>query len=154
MRCSLGFLILCMLVSGCAFSERANASQNKRSKDCLSLAMYWEARGEGAVGMAAVGAVVLNRVEDDRFPNSVCGVIFEGGEHPPCQFSWWCDGQSDKPTNRKQWQAAVRVADTLLRRDFRDPTRGALYFHSTSVRSNWHATRKRTTQIGNHIFYR
>ena len=66
------------------------------SRHCVALTMYWEARGEGRKGMLAVGSVVLNRVDDDRFPDSACGVVYQGGETPPCQFSWWCDGRSDR----------------------------------------------------------
>lgn len=122
------------------------------SQHCLALAMYWEARGEGRHGMLAVGSVVLNRVEDHRFPNSVCGVVYQGGETPPCQFSWWCDGKSDRPTDAAQWLASSDLAAELLTTQFHDPTDGALFFHSTSISSPWR--RARTAEIGGHIFYR
>jgi spore germination cell wall hydrolase CwlJ-like protein len=125
-----------------------------KARNCLSLAMYWEALGEGDQGMLAVGSVVLNRVENQQFPNSICGVVHEGGETPPCQFSWWCDGKSDHPRNRRQWQAALNIADKLLSNQLHDPTGGALFFHSTRVRPSFHRTRQRTAHIGNHIFYR
>ncbi len=123
-----------------------------QAQHCVALAMYWEARGEGQQGMLAVGSVVLNRVADDRFPNSVCGVVYQGGEKPPCQFSWWCDGKSDRPTHEAQWAASLSLADELLMARTSDPTYGALFFHNTSIRSPWR--RERTTRIGNHIFYR
>ena len=137
-------------------SKRLSVSKhvNNEAKNCLALAMYWEARGEGTRGMLAVGSVVLNRVENQHFPNSVCTVIYEGGETPPCQFSWWCDGKSDRPQNRMQWQSALNLADKLLSNQASDPTDGALFFHNTSVRSSFHKTRQRTARIGNHIFYR
>lgn len=125
-----------------------------KARNCLGLAMYWEARGEGDQGMLAVGSVVLNRVESQQFPNSICSVVYEGGETPPCQFSWWCDGKSDHPRNRRQWQAALNVADKLLSNQMHDPTGGALFFHSTRVRPSFHRIRQRTAHIGNHIFYR
>lgn len=143
-----------ILTMGIALDVAASADRKQRDAQCLGLAMYWEARGEGAAGMLAVGSVVLNRVADTDFPDSVCGVVFQGGEQPPCQFSWWCDGKSDRPRNQRQWQAAVRLAEDLLKRRKQDPTRGALYFHSTSIRSKWHRQLRRTTRIGNHIFYR
>ncbi len=127
---------------------------NSRAKNCLGLAMYWEARGEGDRGMLAVGSVVLNRVESQHFPNTVSDMVYEGGETPPCQFSWWCDGKNDHPRNRMQWQSALNVADELLSNQLHDPTKGALFFHSTSVRSSFHRSRQRTAHIGNHIFYR
>ena len=114
--------------------------------------MYWEARGEGQRGMLAVGSVVLNRVADDRFPNTACGVVYEGGETPPCQFSWWCDGKSDYPTNRALWAAALSNANGLIVNRVQDETGGAIFFHNTSIRQPWR--RQRTTRIGNHVFYR
>ncbi|MEM8768805.1 MAG: cell wall hydrolase [Pseudomonadota bacterium] len=122
------------------------------ARHCLALAMYWEARGEGTAGMQAVGAVVLNRVADPRFPSSACDVVKEGGETPPCQFSWWCDGKSDRPTSAAAWSAALEAADGLLSRPYRDQTDGALFFHSTAMRSPWQ--RQQTAIIGNHVFYR
>lgn len=122
------------------------------AQHCLALAMYWEARGEGRPGMLAVGSVVMNRVEDHRFPDSVCGVVYQGGETPPCQFSWWCDGRSDRPTDAAQWSVSSKLAAELLSSAFDDPTDGALFFHSTSIRAPWR--RARTAQIGGHIFYR
>ncbi len=119
---------------------------------CLALAMYWEARGEGHRGMLAVGSVVLNRVEDDRFPDTVCDVVYQGGETPPCQFSWWCDGKSDRPTHRASWEESRILADSLLTARPHDPTNGALFFHAKSVRPSWR--REQTAQIGNHVFYR
>lgn len=152
-----------MLAAVCiaAVSLSACASDGRQSKDaaaqtarvdCLALAMYFEARGEGAKGMQAVGAVVLNRVEHEGFPSTVCQVIREGGEKPPCQFSWWCDGKSDKPRNLKQWQRAQTVARELLSGGRTDNTRGAIFFHNTSVDPKW--PYKRTVTIGRHVFYR
>lgn len=131
-----------------------SVTHNTDTQHCLSLVMYWEARGEGHQGMRAVGSVVLNRVHSNDFPNTICEVVYEGGETPPCQFSWWCDGKSDRPRNRTQWRVALAAADDLLFNRSHDLTGGALFFHSTAVRSSWHRTRQRTAKIGNHIFYR
>jgi spore germination cell wall hydrolase CwlJ-like protein len=114
--------------------------------------MYWEARGEGRDGMAAVGAVVLNRVAHSRFPDTPCDVVHQGGETPPCQFSWWCDGRSDRPTHHRLWASALALADEMLAHRTGDPTHGALFFHSVSIASPWR--RVQTAQIGNHVFYR
>ena len=123
-----------------------------KSQNCVALAMYWEARGEGRQGMLAVGSVVMNRVEDYRFPNSACDVVYQGGETPPCQFSWWCDGKSDRPTDSGIWAVSLELANALLESDVRDPTNGALFFHNRSIGSPWR--RVKTAEIGNHIFYR
>jgi len=162
-------LVLTALLVGCASSpspitdrresDRANKPTVKNvsqvdieAQHCVALAMYWEARGEGHRGMLAVGSVVVNRVEDDRFPNSVCGVVYQGGETPPCQFSWWCDGKSDRPTHETLWTTSLSLADELLTAKPPDPTHGALFFHNTTTRPPWR--RERTTRIGNHVFYR
>ncbi len=102
--------------------------------------------------MQAVGAVVLNRVADSRFPNNVCAVIYQGGEKPPCQFSWWCDGRSDRPTQHAAWKKSLSLASELLNGTLRDPTYGALFFSRKEVRQP--SQRTRTAMIGAHVFYR
>ena len=124
---------------------------DKPAQQCLAQVLYWEARGEGTQGMVAVASVVFNRVDDSRFPDSVCGVVHEGGETAPCQFSWWCDGKSDYPSHESSWTEVNRQATAMLTARPNDPTEGALFFHSNSIKSPWR--RKPTTQIGNHIFY-
>lgn len=118
------------------------------------MVMYWEARGEGEHGMLAVGSVVLNRMEDRAFPTSACAVVTQGGETPPCQFSWWCDGRSDEPRDRPQWVAALAAAEHMFRARPGDPTRGALFFHRAAIKTPWLSRRQRTTRIGAHVFYR
>lgn len=130
------------------------AAFSVREQECLALAMYWEARGEGEAGMAAVGWTILNRVASPAFPSTACAVVYDGGETPPCQFSWYCDGRSDRPRVWSSWQSAMRVAAGLLTQPPDDPTSGALYFHSTQVRSAWHRGLARTARIGGHVFYR
>ena len=121
---------------------------------CLAVALYFEAQSEGREGMEAVAAVVINRVRHPEFPNDVCAVVTDGGEQPPCQFSWWCDGKSDRPREVQAWQDAQIVARDVLENDFRDPTGGALFFHTTNMRNPWKRPRQKTTEIGRHVFYR
>ena len=121
---------------------------------CLALTMYWEAKNQGPKGMIAVGAVVLNRVRHERFPDRVCDVVFQGGETPPCQFSWWCDGKSDEPQEQKAWSLAQKLAGMMLRNPPDDPTDGALFFHNTSVKPAWRKELTRTARLGSHVFYR
>jgi spore germination cell wall hydrolase CwlJ-like protein len=120
---------------------------------CLALALYWEARAAGRPGMVPVGWVVLNRARHPEFPRSVCGVVREG-TGGACQFSFWCDGRSDAPREAESWALARAVARELLTAPPRDPTRGALYFHATSVSPSWARTRERTARIGGHVYYR
>jgi N-acetylmuramoyl-L-alanine amidase len=121
---------------------------------CLALAIYWEAKSEGRDGMMAVASVVLNRVAHPEFPATVCAVVKQGGERPPCQFSWWCDGRSDRPTEPRQWALAQRIAEEALMRPPPDRTGGALFFHSIDIDTPWVRKRQRTGRIGRHVFYR
>ena len=124
--------------------------------DCLSLNIYFEARGEPDVGKAAVAHVVLNRVVDKRFPTTVCGVVRQGGEQKlhRCQFSWWCDGRSDKPRNVQSWQQAKAVAQQVYWGFAPDPTAGALWYHADTVSPSWGHVFNRGPQIGQHVFYK
>lgn len=144
------------LAAACWLSQAgsAEAAPSEDSIRCLALALYWEAKTEGHDGMLAVASVVLNRVAHPEFPDTVCAVVKQGGEQPPCQFSWWCDGKSDRPTDARAWARADRLARQVLARPARDPTGGALFFHSTSIATPWVRKRERTVQIGRHIFYR
>jgi spore germination cell wall hydrolase CwlJ-like protein len=125
-----------------------------RAERCLALVMYWEAKAEGAEGMIAVGAVVLNRVRHEEFPDTICGVVSQGGEQPPCQFSWWCDGKSDQPQEAEAWSTAVELARAMVVELPYDPTLGSLFFHASSIKVPWRVERERTLQIGQHIYYR
>jgi len=129
-----------------------NASYSTAEQHCLALTMYWEARGEGTAGMTAVGWTVLNRVQSKKFPNTPCEVIHQGGERPPCEFSWWCDGRNDRPRDSRSWKTALTVAAELLSNPPQDPTQGALYFHNTGVRPAFRGSP--TVRIGRHVFYR
>ena len=144
-------LALALSFSHVASSQARNLQQEHR---CLALAMYWEARGESRRGMVAVGWTILNRSRSPEFPATPCDVVLEGGEKPPCQFSWWCDGKSDRPRDRNSWIRARVIAAQLLTDPPPDPTGGALFYHSTSIRVPWTRPRRRTARIGNHIFYR
>ncbi len=123
-----------------------------QSHHCLAEAVYWEARGEGEDGMLAVSAVILNRVKDERFPDTVCEVVREGGESRGCQFSWWCDGKSDHPTERELWVEILELSHTYLATRPADPTDGALFYHANYIKRPWR--RQQTAEIGKHIFYR
>ncbi len=123
--------------------------------ECLALNVYFEAGGEPRVGRLAVAWVTLNRWADERFPDSICAVVKEGGEaRYRCQFHWWCDGLSDVPQNPERWAWSEQAARDALTGVRPDPTGGALYFHNGQVRPRWSRRLTATAQIGNHIFYR
>ncbi len=115
----------------------------------MALNMYHEARGEGRLGMLAVGWVVLNRMADKAYPDTVRGVIYQR-----CQFSWVCDDISDRPRDPKAWLSAVKTAADLLRRPRYDPTLGAMWYHASWVRDPGFGPRvTEVRRIGRHVFY-
>ena len=120
---------------------------------CLALATYWESKGCSRADMTAVGWVVLNRLADQEFPGEICAVVKDGGETPPCQFSWWCDGEPDRPEDGADWRQAREVAERLLSDPPADPTGGALYFHSKDIDPPWPDLQK-TAEIDCHILYK
>ena len=127
-----------------------STSADSKSKACLAEAMYHEARGTGINGMRAVGEVIINRKNDKRFPNSICGVV-----NDRCQFSYTCDKIPDEVYREKGQKAkADAIADTLLTSRGKDITNGALYFHAKSMRAGWFGTLSRRGQFGGNIFYR
>jgi spore germination cell wall hydrolase CwlJ-like protein len=130
-------------------------SQLSNELHCLALNIYHEARGESEQGKRAVGHVVMNRVTDRRFPTSVCRVVRQGGERRRnrCQFSWWCDGRSDRPRNRMAWKTSVEIALEIIAGMSSDPTGGALWYHADYVSPYWRKAFKRGPKIGQHIFY-
>ena len=135
---------------------------------CLALNTYHEAKNQSMIGQIAVAEVVMNRVQDKRFPNSVCEVVKQGPTRPSwedpkkeypikhrCQFSWYCDGKSDIPNNEKAWKKAQDYAYLVLyNRIAIDITEGATHYHATYVKPSWAKTKTRTTRIEKHIFYR
>jgi spore germination cell wall hydrolase CwlJ-like protein len=122
---------------------------------CLALNIYFEARGEPEIGKVAVGQVVMNRVADAGFPATVCAVVQQGGEaaRHRCQFSWWCDGQSDRPRDWRAWAESREVARAVYWARIADPTRGALWYHAASVKPGWREALRLGPQFGQHIFY-
>jgi spore germination cell wall hydrolase CwlJ-like protein len=133
----------------------ARAAQPIDELHCLALTVYFEARGEPAPGRSAVAHVVMNRVADSRFPRSVCGVVRQGGDRTRfgCQFTWWCDGRSDRPRDLAQWYTALAIALNVYCGDSSDPTSGALWYHATYVSPAWRHQLVRITRIGQHVFY-
>ena len=136
---------------------------------CLALNMYHEARDQGTAGKLAVSAVVINRVSDSRFPNTICEVIKQGPTRKSwrdpsvsypiknrCQFSWYCDGISDEVKDEKTYQKILDFARLIMHNDiqFVDITDGATHYHADYVKPDWAKTKTRTTEIGDHIFYR
>jgi spore germination cell wall hydrolase CwlJ-like protein len=130
------------------------ATASDQDLRCLALTLYWEAREDSRPGMLAVGWVVLNRRDRAKFPSTICEVVREGSETPPCQFSYWCDGKRDEPTEGESWRLASAVATELLSAPPPDPTHGAIFYHRDDIRPAWSTKHRRTAQVGRHFFYR
>lgn len=120
---------------------------------CLAMALYYEARGEGAEGMKAVAEVIVNRVQHPDFPGTVCEVVKEdrGPKSYDCQFSFYCDGKPEKPGDILAWSTAKDIANATL--DGEVMGHGATYFHATNVNPSWAKVFTPVGKIGNHIFY-
>lgn len=120
--------------------------------NCLALNIYFESRGESILGQKAVAWVTLNRVKSKKYPNTICGVVYQKG-----QFSWTFDGLSDRPRNKKQWEVAKKLAKMVTNEFERgriDPTKGSTMFHAAYVKPQWRKKFHRVLRIDNHIFYR
>lgn len=120
---------------------------------CLTEALYFEARGESLKGQFAVAEVILNRVDSPLYPSSVCGVVKARGRGA-CAFSYVCDGNSDKMRDPASRDRAARIARIMLDGAPRALTAGATHFHTRAVKPKWARQFKHTTTIGAHIFYR
>ena len=136
---------------------------------CLADNMYFEARNQSLAGMLAVSNVVMNRVADDRYPDTICEVVHEGPTRPSlkdknkfipvrnrCQFSWYCDGKSDEPSDIETYDAIYGMAEDMLYQNmpYLDITDGATHYHADYITPSWAYTKTRTVEIEDHIFYR
>lgn len=123
---------------------------SEQDVDCLAKNIYFEARNQSIEGQFAVAEVVINRMNDSRFPSNVCKIIKQKTNNI-CQFSWYCDGKSDKMMEKKPAEVArmVAVSSLFFKTNF---TKGAIYYHSSYVKPKWSKYGK-TTQIQDHVFY-
>lgn len=135
--------------------------------NCMALNIYYEARSSNLADQYAVADTVLNRVEDTRYPNTICEVVKQGKQNSrgqmirnACQFSWYCDGKADVPRDRESWKRAQSIAWDIVQWDrYRGITEGATHYHTTYVNPRWNKSRKgwritRLGRIGAHIYYR
>jgi len=135
---------------------------------CLALNVYYEARNDSYAGKYAVADVVLNRTENNRYPSTICEVVMDAqmaenwqGDIVPikhkCQFSWYCDGKPDTPTNELAWNESLIIAKNILTSGkFRGITEGSTHYHALYVTPKWIGDRgmNSTGVIGLHSFYR
>jgi len=133
------------------------AAALRRDKACLAKGIYFEARGETRRGQLAVAQVIMNRVDHWFYPNNVCDVVFQNQHRRnKCQFSFACDGRSDRARDRGSWRQAVALADKVLSGEARSEDVGtqATHYHASYVRPRWIRDMIKIRRIGTHIFYR
>jgi len=145
---------------------------------CLAENIYHEARNQGTAGWLAVASVTLNRVADRRFPNTICGVVFQAETKESwktkskknipdaerifypvrhrCQFSWYCDGKSDDINHISIFLEIMTFTKFILTSQIMmfDITDGATFYHADYVTPSWAKSKTKTIEIGDHIFYR
>lgn len=131
----------------------AGALDASRDLDCLTQAVYYEARGETPAGQAAVAQVVLNRVRHPAFPKSVCSVVFQRA-FGVCQFSFACDGSMRRGREAGAWNRARKVASRAISGEVMAAVGNATHFHTINVSPGWGPRMVRVQQVGLHVFYR
>jgi spore germination cell wall hydrolase CwlJ-like protein len=133
----------------------ADAIDQMRSLDCLAEAIYYEARSESEDGQRAVAQVVLNRVRHPSWPNSVCGVVYQGSQRSTgCQFTFTCDGSLARAPRGPGWDRARRLAAEALAGKVFAPVGHATHYHTDQVLPYWAPSLVKSAVIGAHIFYR
>ena len=132
---------------------------------CLALNIYHESRDQPFLGQVAVAQVVMNRVRDKRYPNTVCEVVKQSPTYSwkpdfpvrnRCQFSWYCDGKSDTIHDMVAFKAIEELSASIIvaygvQRDITD---GAVMYHASYVKPYWAKSYERTSRVDSHIFYK
>jgi len=139
-----------------AFSmAAAGAVDRGRALQCLASAVYYEAASESTDGQRAVAQVVLNRVMHPAFPDTVCGVVYQGSERASgCQFSFACDGATARAPMPAAWDKALRIAAAALGGYVFAPVGLATHYHTYAVTPAWNRQLIMTDAIGAHLFHR
>ena len=132
------------------------AADRERELKCLAQNIYYEAGYEPFEGKVAVAQVTLNRMESGKFPDDVCGVVYQKNAlygTTICQFSWYCEQPAiRKPTNPAAFNESMAVAKKVLLEGFRlDGLKNAMYYHADYVSPKW--GKEKIGHIGRHIFY-
>ena len=154
--------VMLLFVSGPVSAQNFELEKLFPQVQCMALNVYYEARGSNLADQAAVADVVMNRVNDSRYPDTVCSVVKQGLKDSngnmrrnKCQFSWYCDGKHDRPQDEDRWVEAQSIAWNMVEENkYRGITEGATHYHATYVNPRWASTLQLVGRIGAHIFYR
>ena len=126
-----------------------------RALQCMTKAIYYEAASESDAGQRAVAQVVLNRVAHPAYPNTVCGVVFQGSQRSTgCQFSFTCDGSLARQPSRRFWERARTVANKAIAGAVYRPVGLATHYHTVQIHPYWADSLDHVGTIGAHRFYR
>ena len=158
-------VIALVLIAAPVFAEETFAGYSEElfpEEYCMALNIYYEARGSSMADQVAVSDVVLNRVQDARYPNTVCEVVRQGQQDAngnmirnQCQFSWYCDGKADRPQDIDSWVSAQTLAWRIMKfEEFRGITEGATHYHAHYVNPRWARDMSFIGTVGVHKFYR
>ncbi|TYC52749.1 cell wall hydrolase [Rhodobacterales bacterium] len=128
----------------------------KKEQRCLAEAIYFEARGESEDGQTAVAQVVLNRVKNPAYPDTICGVVYQNRhKRNRCQFSFACDGIKDRISSPIAWRTAQRLAREVLNGEhYSKMVDASTHYHATYVNPRWARSMAKRGQVGLHIFYK
>jgi hypothetical protein len=134
------------------FDEKSRA----KSEKCLAEAVYFEARGEAVRGQIAVAQVVLNRAFSGKYPETVCGVVYQNKHrHLACQFTFACDNVKDVIREPDMWERARKIAKAMLDGQLWLPeVDKSTHYHAYWVRPSWVSEMKKMYKTGVHTFYR
>ena len=146
-----GVLLLMLALSAQSQHDvKVEQAHEQAERFCLTQALYYEARGEGERGQLAVADVILRRKSSKNHPDTICEVVYQ-----PYQFSFVSDGSTLKEIDVDSWNKADELSGRILRGEVKTSVTGrALFYHAKSVQPEWADEMIKTTEIGNHIFYR
>jgi len=152
----LGFFFFMMLIGNKAWGIEVD-----KQTECLALNIYYEARSSSLADKVAVADVVLNRVESNKFPNTVCSVVKQGRYYKgtpvrnKCQFSWFCDGKKDTPLDLDAWEEAKLIAFKMYHYlQYRGISEKSTHYHADYVKPFWAKHYQLVGTIGRHKYYR
>lgn len=152
-RVSLGGLLCCGTADSPSVAEGADLF-------CMAEAIYFESRGETALGQLAVGITIKNRFQSRRYPDNICEVVRQGRYfrgsplRDQCQFSYFCDGKPERITDFKAWEKALGLASLVLSSRVEIAgLEGVTHYHSVKVTPRWSNKLRYKTTVGRHLFY-
>jgi hypothetical protein len=136
------------------FTLPGGLNSTSRAQTCLAQAIYYEAGSEGTDGQRAVAQVVLNRVRHPLFPNTICGVVFQGASRDTgCQFTFTCDGSLRRQPSTRGWKHAWAIAGEALNGSVFPKVGYATHYHASWMLPYWASSVDRIAVVGGHIFY-